>query len=67
VPGTPIFVDAVEELARRGPHEQVASAGWLRLLRPPLWLLNVPFQLRRVRLKAGLELGKVRARLRPAG
>ena len=67
VPGTPIFVDAVEELARRGPHEQVAPAGWLRLLRLPLWLLNVPFQLRRVRLKAGLELGKVRARLRPAG
>lgn len=66
VPGTPIFVDAVEDLAQRGPHEQVAPAGWLRLLRPPLWLLNVPFQLRRVRLKAGLELGKVRARLRPA-
>jgi hypothetical protein len=36
------------------------------LLRAPLWLLHVPFQLKRVRLKAVLELGKVRARLRPA-
>jgi hypothetical protein len=66
VPGTPIFVDAVEELARRGPHDLAPRSGWLVLLRAPLWLLHVPFQLKRVRLKAVLELGKVRARLRPA-
>ena len=66
VPGTPIFVDAVEELAQRGPHEPYAPSAWRTLLRPPLWLLMVPSQLRRVRLKAGLELGKARARLRPA-
>jgi hypothetical protein len=66
VPGTPIFVDAVEELARRGPHDNVPPSAWLKLLRPPLWLLMLPSQLRRVRLKAGLELGKARSRLRPA-
>ncbi|HZO61954.1 MAG TPA: hypothetical protein VFB35_03135 [Gaiellaceae bacterium] len=63
VPATPVFVDAVEELAERGPRERAADSRWLVLLRPPLALIQVPFLLLRVRLKAALELRRLAARL----
>jgi hypothetical protein len=64
MPATPIFVDSIEELARRGSSAYRPPSRWLLLLRPPLWLLQVPYQLKRVRLKAGLELGRAWAKLR---
>jgi hypothetical protein len=62
VPATPVFVDAVEELVRRGPYERAPEPRWLLLLRPPLALIRVPFFLLRVRLKLALELRRL---LRP--
>jgi hypothetical protein len=59
VPATPVFVDAVEELAHSGPHGVEPDSRWLVLLRPPLALIKVPFFLRRVRLKAQLEARKL--------
>jgi hypothetical protein len=64
VPGTPIFVDSIEDLAGRGASPYTPPSAWLALLRPLLWLFQIPFQLRRARLKIGVELGKVRARIR---
>ncbi len=62
VPSTPVFVDSVEELARRGPHERAREPRWLVVLRPPLALLRVPFFLRRVRLKVALEARRLAGR-----
>jgi hypothetical protein len=58
VPATPIFVDAVEELARRGPYEREPEPRWLWLLRGPLALLRVPHLLRRARYKVAHEAGR---------
>jgi len=66
VPATPVFVDAVEQLAERGPRERQPDAWWLPALRPPLALIRVPFFLRQVRLKAELEARKLGERLGPA-
>jgi hypothetical protein len=63
VPATPVFVDAIEQLVRRGPHDQVGESRWLVLLRPPLALIRIPFFLMRVRLKVALELRRLGARL----
>ena len=54
-----MFVDAVEELVRHGAYERAPESRWVALLRPPLWLIQVPFQLMRVRLKLALELRKL--------
>jgi hypothetical protein len=62
VPATPVFVDAIEELAERGAAEQVRDSRLLLLLRPPLSLIQVPYFLRRVRLKSELELRRLAAR-----
>jgi hypothetical protein len=59
VPATPVFVDAVEELARTGPRGTEPNSRWVVLLRPPLALIKVPFFLRRVQLKAALETRKL--------
>jgi hypothetical protein len=59
VPATPVFVDAVEELAHAEAHAVEPDSRWLVLLRPPLALIKVPFFLRRVRLKAQLEARKL--------
>jgi hypothetical protein len=63
VPSTPVFVDAVEELVRKGPRERVGGSRWLFALRPLLSLIRVPFFLMRVRLKIALEVRKALARL----
>jgi hypothetical protein len=57
-----VFVDAIEELAERGAAEQVAGNRWLVLLRPPLTLIQVPYFLRRVRLKTELEVRRLASR-----
>jgi hypothetical protein len=62
VPATPIFVDAIEELARHGPYEREPEPRWLVLMRGPLALLRLPHVLTRLRLKVAREL----RRLRPA-
>ncbi len=62
VPATPVFVDAIEELAERGAGEQSTDSRWLVLLRPPLTLIQVPYFLRRVRLKTELEARRLAAR-----
>ena len=67
IPSTPVFVDAVEELVRHGAYDRVPEPGWLRLLRPLLWLIQVPFQVRRVRSKVALEGGKLVGALRRHG
>jgi hypothetical protein len=67
VPATPIFVDAVEELARRGPHLQAARPRWLLLLRGPLVLIRLPHFFFRARLKVARELRRLRMRLGLAG
>jgi hypothetical protein len=59
VPATPIFVDAVEELARRGPYEREPGPRWRVLLRGPLVLLRFPHFSMRIRLKLARELGRV--------
>jgi hypothetical protein len=64
VPATPIFVDAIETLARGGPRERMPAPRWLVLLRGPLALVRLPHFLLRVRLKAGNEALRLRARLR---
>jgi len=56
VPATPIFVDAIEELARRGPYERKPESKWLVLLRGPLILLRLPHFFLRLRLKLAREL-----------
>jgi hypothetical protein len=66
VPATPVFVDAVERLAERGAHERHHDSRWLVLLRPPLSLLRLPFFLRKVRLKVGVEGRRIGRRLRPS-
>jgi hypothetical protein len=63
VPATPVFVDAIEELAERGAAGQAPDSRWLVLLRPPLSLIQVPYFLRRVRLKSELELRRLAARI----
>jgi hypothetical protein len=63
VPATPVFVDAVEALARRGPHPRPLEPRWPVLLRPPLALGRVPFFFVRVRLKLGLEARRLATRL----
>ena len=59
VPATPIFVDAIEELAGRGPYERELRPRWLVLLRVPLGLLRLPPLVTRVRLKLARELRRV--------
>jgi hypothetical protein len=61
VPATVSFVDAVERLARVGPHPHVPESRWLLALRPVLALGRIRYFLLRLRLKLRLEL----ARLRP--
>jgi hypothetical protein len=63
VPSTPVFVDAVEQLAARGSSGVPAEPRWLVLLRPLLSLWRVSFFLLRVRLKLALELRRALARL----
>jgi hypothetical protein len=60
VPATPIFVDAIEELARRGPYEREPGPRWLLLLRGPLVLLRLPHYVVRIRLKLARELRRAR-------
>lgn len=67
VPATPIFVDAIEALARRGPGERAPSPRLLVLLRGPLALVRLPHFLLRVRLKVVQEVLRLSARLHPAG
>ena len=62
VPSTPVFVDAVEQLAARGSQGAPAEPGWLVLLRPLLSLWRVSFFLLRVRLKLALELRRLGGR-----
>jgi hypothetical protein len=64
VPATPVFVDAIEALARRGPYEHPSGPRWLLLLRPPLALIRLPWFLIRVRLKAAKELRRLGRALR---
>jgi hypothetical protein len=63
VPATPVFVDAVEELARRGPYPRPRPPRWPVLLRPPLAVLRVPPFFLRVRLKLALELRRLAVRM----
>jgi hypothetical protein len=64
VPATPVFVDAIEELVRRGPYERVRESRWLLLLRPPLALIRLRFFLMRLRWKIELESRRLRSLLR---
>ena len=64
VPATPIFVDAIEELVSRGPHEREPRPRRLVLLRAPLALLRFPHFVFRALLKLRRERGRLSARLR---
>jgi hypothetical protein len=55
VPATPVFVDAIEELVRVGPHERKPETRYLWLLRPPLSLMRIPFFVRKVGWKLRRE------------
>jgi hypothetical protein len=65
-PATESFVDAIEEVARSGAHEEVAAPLWLVALRPLLALGRLRFTLLRLRLKVAAELGRLRRSGKPA-
>jgi hypothetical protein len=55
IPATPVFVDAIEELVRRGAYERVRESRWLWLLRPLLAVIRLPYFFRRVGWKLRRE------------
>ena len=61
LPSTPVFVDAIEGLAARGPSEHPPASRWLLLVRAPLALIRIPHFFTKVRQKLVHEWGKLRS------